>query len=606
MLNNRWLVVLTGGCLVVLLVTLGRWSVYPPTASLSAAQGGASLRERDDTITLAAAGAGALAPVRLDRAQSQVSELETRLDRTLESLERAETLSRTILNRMQSQNMSHSRPGVHSSFGEPLGEHGEIDTNQLLHQLHKLISQRIHKEEGLPPAAAEEGGDSADEEAGSADDDRDQFYDLGQPMRPGQIRITRNMDCVDGYDPERLIVYFCNRKQPKQIWKYTAHQQIQTSENWCIDATGVEKGGILRVQPCDDKAKGQKFDFLPAKEYAWNLTGSVQLVGTSLCLTAPSPFGDDVASVRLHECGQHRCLQAMHFNALFHDTPRTVTEVAISKKQPKARPMYNYETMNGKGGKIFCWIMTNPKNHDTKAVTVRDTWARHCDKLVFVTTKRHPGLDVWIARLDQEESRDMLWAKSKQAWIRAYRRELNGYDWFIRGDDDTFMMMDNLREFLDDKSPEDLHYFGRYFLGHFNEKRVPFYSGGSGTILSRGALRKLGRAVSQGKPIFNDWNTFADDMELGISMKRIGVPAVESLDAEGRNLFIALGLDAERSARKSDDPNNWYWKYCPTAKEGKECCSTRWLGTHYVTPDEMRSLEDLHLMGCEAAGNDME
>jgi hypothetical protein len=38
------------------------------------------------------------------------------------------------------------------------------------------------------------------------------------------------------------------------------------------------------------------------------------------------------------------------------------------------------------------------------------------------------------------ESRDLLWFKSKFAWLKAYQEELPSYDWFIRGDDDTYLV----------------------------------------------------------------------------------------------------------------------------------------------------------------------
>lgn len=34
----------------------------------------------------------------------------------------------------------------------------------------------------------------------------------------------------------------------------------------------------------------------------------------------------------------------------------------------------------------------------------------------------------------------MLWRKSRMAWMKAYREWLDRADWFIRGDDDTFMV----------------------------------------------------------------------------------------------------------------------------------------------------------------------
>ena len=47
------------------------------------------------------------------------------------------------------------------------------------------------------------------------------------------------------------------------------------------------------------------------------------------------------------------------------------------------------------------------------------------------------------------------------------------------------------------------------------------------------------------------------DMELGISMNRVGIPPVEVVDENGGQLFMALGLDVERTIRRSEDPDNW-------------------------------------------------
>lgn len=91
------------------------------------------------------------------------------------------------------------------------------------------------------------------------------------------------------------------------------------------------------------------------------------------------------------------------------DGDKTYDVVAQAESSQQSTPIYSNEKMGG--GRIYCWIMTNPKNHETKAKTVKDTWGRHCEKLQFVTTEEHPDLDTLIVNLGEPESREKLWAK---------------------------------------------------------------------------------------------------------------------------------------------------------------------------------------------------
>lgn len=81
-----------------------------------------------------------------------------------------------------------------------------------------------------------------------------------------------------------------------------------------------------------------------------------------------------------------------------------------------------------------------------------------------------------LLEVDTEEGRDHLTAKTMHAFKYVYYNHYNDADWFMKADDDTFAIMENLRYFLSDKNPMDLVYYGH----HFKEIVKPqgYFSGG--------------------------------------------------------------------------------------------------------------------------------
>ena len=247
--------------------------------------------------------------------------------------------------------------------------------------------------------------------------------------------------------------------------------------------------------------------------------------------------------------------------------------------------------------------MTDPKNLDTKSVFVNKTWGVHCDILLFMTTVHKEGLNTVKLDLGAPESRQMLWRKAKAAWLHVYKNYRDKAEWFMRVDDDSYVMMDNLREYLLTMYSEDPHYIGRTLLMGGKEDRA-FYSGGGGNILSQGGLVKFGDAVTENPLLFAQWDTFADDAEIAFTLAKAGIPTEDTRDEEGRHRFFPLGVDYERDLRKKDDPGFWFFVYDPDFQEGLDCCSKKWLVSHYTNEVEMFAHDDAHALGCEAAGMD--
>ena len=74
--------------------------------------------------------------------------------------------------------------------------------------------------------------------------------------------------------------------------------------------------------------------------------------------------------------------------------------------------------------------------------------------------------------------------------------------WQSQADDDSYIFVDNLRDFLGPFSPNERLYFGFPYL---NRDFGTYMSGGSGYILSRESLKQLhGQILSRGD-LFQDF-----------------------------------------------------------------------------------------------------
>ncbi|XP_042203516.1 glycoprotein-N-acetylgalactosamine 3-beta-galactosyltransferase 1-like isoform X2 [Homarus americanus] len=137
--------------------------------------------------------------------------------------------------------------------------------------------------------------------------------------------------------------------------------------------------------------------------------------------------------------------------------------------------------------RILCLIVTSPQYHEERAIHVAATWATHCTRAVFLTTANHTLLPDTLLT-PGAPAYHQLWDKVTQGFLWAYKQQQE-FDWVVKTDDDTFLLVENLRGALSSLDPHQSLATGA--LLRTADTNTTFLSGGAGYVLSRGAVVRL-------------------------------------------------------------------------------------------------------------------
>lgn len=108
----------------------------------------------------------------------------------------------------------------------------------------------------------------------------------------------------------------------------------------------------------------------------------------------------------------------------------------------------------------------------------------------------------------------------------------------MKADDDTFVVLENLRYFLSSYNSSEPIYFGCKFKPYVKQG---YMSGGAGYVLSKEALKRFvekGIAPSHPARCLDKSDGGAEDVDMGMCLETLGVSAGDSRDSLGRGRFF--------------------------------------------------------------------
>ncbi|XP_046365597.2 glycoprotein-N-acetylgalactosamine 3-beta-galactosyltransferase 1-B-like [Haliotis rufescens] len=233
--------------------------------------------------------------------------------------------------------------------------------------------------------------------------------------------------------------------------------------------------------------------------------------------------------------------------------------------------------------RISCWIMTSPRNLEKRARFIQMTWAKRCDKVVFISSETNTTFPT--VGLNVSEGRNHLTEKTLGGFRYIYEHHFDDCDWFFKADDDTYLVVENLRHFLADFDTNEPLYFGHHFKAIIKQG---YSSGGSGLVVSKEALRRFGQHGHRPK-ICRQKGT-AGDAAFGQCMQSLEVKLANSTDSQGRSKFHCMTPHSHLSGKYPQ----WYRKYDANgAKKGIQSMSDHPISFHYVGGYKQLELEYL-------------
>eukprot|EP00968_Pinguiococcus_pyrenoidosus_P021359 scaffold2769_cov253-Pinguiococcus_pyrenoidosus.AAC.2 len=252
--------------------------------------------------------------------------------------------------------------------------------------------------------------------------------------------------------------------------------------------------------------------------------------------------------------------------------------------------------------RLMCILYTTADKHYSNIRVIRETWASDCDGFLVYSTETDPRIPALHIEHEGPEEYGNIWQKVRAIWKHVHANYRSRFDFFMIGGHDIFVMPENVREYLISilgSGPNARTANDNFFLGHRFKTAGGdvFNSGGSGYILSRGALRTFMANVNDRSCAPNVVSAMEDVYMARCLRDTAGILPYDTRDEQGRERFhpFAPSPHFYWKPAKPGQEKDWYEKYSVWGIGlGAKCCAPDSVSFHYLKrPAMVRHLYSL-------------
>ncbi|CAH8854033.1 unnamed protein product [Trichobilharzia szidati] len=181
---------------------------------------------------------------------------------------------------------------------------------------------------------------------------------------------------------------------------------------------------------------------------------------------------------------------------------------------------------------IYCFVLTEPRAHKSKAYHVQTTWIRRCTRYSFISSKPEKLLKMLPVNRTHNYNKHS-WISMRET-LRAVYAQTYKAAYFLKADDTTYIILENLRNALEYTNPRK-----PFIMGHIHEIKPNEFtlSGSFGYVISQAALNLIVRKGLDKLPECGPIPHVREDVQISICAKALGIELKDSIDMFGKSRF---------------------------------------------------------------------